>query len=75
MVHEVSVMIVRMRDTGRHVVGYDRESGRIVRRKVYEDGAGTEYVRMGRYAMTEPDAHVRKEWFCDHVLMEGMVER
>ena len=68
-------MIVRMRGTGRQVVGYDRESGRIVRRKVYEDGAGNEYVRLGMYALNEPDAHVTREWFCEHILGEGMVER
>ena len=75
MVHEVSVMIVRMKDTGRQMVGYDSESGCIVRRKVYVDNNGIEYVRIGRYAMNHNDAYVSKQWFCDNVLKEGMVER
>lgn len=68
-------MMVRMRPTGRHLVGYDKESGRVVRRKIYVDSKGRQYVRLGMYAMTQPDAHVTREWFCDHVLMEGMIER
>lgn len=68
-------MIVNMHATGRRLIGYDRESGRIVRRKVYEDENGNQYVKLGRYAANDPDAHVRRDWFCDHVLGEGMVER
>lgn len=67
-------MRVKMRATGRQLVGYDKSSGRIVRRKVYEDRNGNEYVRLGRYAASEPNAHVTKQWFCDNILGEGMVE-
>lgn len=67
-------MIVKMHDTGRQLVGYDHESGSIVRRKVYADREGNEYVRLGRFAPT-PDAHVSKQWFCDHIIGDGMVER
>lgn len=64
-----------MHATGRQLVGYDMEDGHIVRRKLYEDANGNQYVRLGRYAANDPDAHVRRDWFCDHVLREGMVER
>lgn len=68
-------MYVRMRGTGSRLVGYDKDSGRIVRRKVYVDNKGRRYVRLGAYAATEPDAHVRVEWFCDHILRDGAVQR
>ena len=68
-------MIVRMRATGTQLVGYDKSSGRIVRRKLYADASGNEYVRLGRFNDYEPDAHVTREWFCDHILMDGAVER
>lgn len=69
-------MIVRMRATGQQLVGYDKSSGRIVRRKLYEDADGNEYVRLGRlFNCLDPDAHVTREWFCDHVLRDGAVAR
>ena len=68
-------MIVRMHATGRQLVGYDQEVRRIVRRSLYEDADGRQYVRLGRYAPSQPDAHVTREWFCDHVLRDGMIER
>ena len=68
-------MIVRMHATGRQLVGYDQEAGRIVRRSLYEDADGRQYVRLGRYCASDPNAHVTREWFCDHVLGDGMIER
>lgn len=68
-------MRIKMRATGRQLVGYDKESGRVVRRKVYVDTKGRQYVRLGMYAATQPDAHVTREWFCDNILREGMIER
>ena len=68
-------MIVRMHSTGRNLIGYDHESGRIVRRTIYEDGDGNQYVRLGRFAANDPDAHVSKQWFCDHIMTDGMIER
>lgn len=68
-------MIVRMRATGTQLVGYDKESGRIVRRRIYVDSNGRQYVRMGMYAMNQPDAHVTRDWFCEHILREGTLER
>lgn len=68
-------MMVRMRPTARRLVGYDKESGRIVRRKVFEGNDGREYVAIGRYSLYEPRSMVSKEWFCDHVLRDGAIER
>lgn len=66
-------MVVKMRSNGLRAVGYDKDDGRIVRRTVYEDRHGNCYVRMGRYSQHEPDACVSLDWFCEHVLMDGMV--
>lgn len=68
-------MIFKMHSTGKNLVGYDKDSGHIVRRRVYEDSRGRQYVRLGMYALTEPDAHVTREWFCENILREGMIER
>jgi hypothetical protein len=68
-------MIVKMRPTGRTIVGYDHDSGRVVRRKVYEDSEGTEYVRLGTYSATDPNAHVERKWFCKSVLNEQYITR
>ena len=68
-------MRVKMMATGRQLVGYDKESGRVVRRKVYVDSKGRQHVRLGMYAATQPDALVTREWFCDNILNEGMIER
>ena len=68
-------MRVRMRATGRELVGYDKDSGRVVRRKVYVDKSGRRYVRLGMYAATQPDAHVEMNWFCDHILRDGVIQR
>lgn len=64
-----------MSDTGRHLIGYDHSSGKIVRRRIYADASGNEYVRMGRYSSQDPEACVEKQWFCDHVIKEGTIER
>lgn len=68
-------MRVMMRATGRKLIGYDQEAGRVVRRSLYEDSDGRQYVRLGRYAPSQPDAHVTREWFCEHIMREGMIER
>ena len=67
-------MRVMMRATGRKLMGYDHEDGKVVRRSLYEDSDGNQYVRLGRYA-SDPNAHVTRQWFCEHVLGEGMIER
>lgn len=68
-------MTVKMRPTGRTLVGYDKDNGRVVRRKVYSDINGRRYVRLGTYALYQPDACVTADWFCDHVLKDGAIER
>lgn len=67
--------MAKLRATGRKLVGYDQEAGMIVRKSLYEDEDGEQYVRLGRYATSTPDTHVTREWFCEHVLGEGMIER
>lgn len=64
-----------MMATGRTLVGYDKDSGQVIRRKVFEGADGSDYVILGRYSMHEPRACVRKDWFCDHILRDGGIER
>lgn len=64
-----------MTATGRMLVGYDKSSGQVVRRKVFEGTDGTDYVILGRYSIYSPKACVSKEWFCDHILRDGGIER
>lgn len=66
---------MRMTATGRTLIGYDKESGRVVRRKIFEGTDGKDYVTLGRYSVYEPGTCVRKDWFCDHVLRDGAIER
>jgi len=68
-------MRVTMRATGRKLIGYDQEAGRVVRRSLYEDSEGRQYVRLGRYCASDPNAHVTRNWFCENILKEGMIER
>lgn len=68
-------MRIVMRATGRKLIGYDQESGRVVRRSLYEDSDGNQYVRLGRYCASDPNAHVTRKWFCENILKEGMIER
>lgn len=63
-----------MRYTGRRLIGYDHSSGQIVRRKIFERD-GREYVRIGHYSTSEPRRRVEKDWFCEHVMREGALER
>ena len=67
--------MAKLKVTGRKLVGYDQEAGTIVRRSLYEDEDGEQYVRLGRYCASDPNAHVTREWFCEHVLKNGMIER
>lgn len=62
-----------MHSTGATLVGLDKSSGRLVRRRVYEDQEGNEYVRLGSYALDGNDACVSVSWFCDNILMDGML--
>lgn len=68
-------MIVKMSPTKRTIVGYDHNTGRVVRRKVYEDSEGTEYVRLGTYASTDQNAHVERKWFCKSVFDDQYITR
>ena len=57
----------RLTRTDTTIKGYDRSAGKVVRRSIYKDKDGKEYVSLGSYATSDPDACVPKTWFCKKV--------
>ena len=56
-----------LRMTKKNLKGYDRSTGKVVRRTIYEDSDGMRYVALGSYAPNNRDACVPMAWFCKRV--------
>lgn len=57
-----------LKSTGTHAIGYDQNTGKIVRKPIYEDDDGTQYVIIGRKS-------IPNDSYCETILGNGALEK